>query len=137
MDDEDLKDAYGCDLWLGIGETAVPDMVVTPAGDLLTVDSRECLRQAILRRLITRPGEWATLPDYGIGAADYVKEKNNPAKREELRAKIIGGLTKDPRILRVDAVEIEVTPELLRIAVRVTPAQTGNPSPVFALLELR
>lgn len=136
-DSDDIAEAFGGDIWLGIGDVPNPDMMVTPAGDLLTVSQRECLRQAILRRIITRPGEWATLPDYGIGAADYIKEKNSPAKREELRAKIVGGLMKDTRIARVDAVEVEVSENMLRIAVRVTPARAGSDSPVFALINLQ
>ncbi len=136
-DADDTAEAFGHDIWLGLGDEPTPDMMVTPAGDLLLVTSKECLRQAILRRIVTRPGEWATLPDYGIGAADYVKERNSSAKREELRAKIIGGLMKDPRIARVDAVEVEVSENMLRIAVRVTPARAGNESPVFALIHLQ
>jgi hypothetical protein len=129
------QEILGTDIWLG-NVSSNPDTVLTSSGDLHIISGRECLRQAIIRRLITRPGEWATNPTYGVGATDYIRERNTQEKRDELKSKIRGQLILDPRISRVDGIEIEENNGLLRIAVRVTSKQLGEDSPIFALIEL-
>lgn len=74
------------------------DLHVTPDGDWMTVEGVEAMRQAIYRRLMTSPGEFAFRPDYGIGVPDYVKEESSQSTLDELASKIKGQLLRDRRI---------------------------------------
>ena len=112
---------FGKDLWFDVRQADGGNYEVTPAGDWKTVSGREALRQAIIRRIITDPGEWATLPDYGVGARMFVKARNTRATRDELTERIRGQLLQDPRIESVETVDVEITAESLRISVKVQP----------------
>lgn len=93
---------------------------VSPRGDWLTVDGIAALRQSILRRLITSPGEWAVRPTYGVGALDFVYETLTTARAAELRNRIRDQLTQDPRIQKANVVEVEQTAAgILRIRVQI------------------
>src|ERR1700760_714542 len=73
---------YGSDIWFDLAtpdNTGQADYVITPAGDFQMATGLQALQQALLRRLLTAPGEWQTLPDYGVGATQYVKAQNTPA----------------------------------------------------------
>lgn len=97
----ELRQLWGRDLfWDG-------DYAVSPAGDWLVVDREAALTQAIRRRVMTSPGEWETLPEYGIGAADFVKMGRTPAVVAELTERTRTQLPRDPRIDSVDRVDID------------------------------
>lgn len=104
------KDLYGKDLFFS------DDTQLNAAGDYLTVDEKEALRQAIYRRLITSPGEFAVRPGYGVGLGAYVKKRLTPALLDELRQKILDQLRQDDRIDKV----IEVVTESYTVS-----GQTG------------
>lgn len=112
---------FGKDLWFDVREAAGANYEVTAAGDWKTVQGHEALRQAIIRRIITDPGEWAALPGYGVGARMFVKARNTRATRDELSERIRGQLIQDPRIESVEAVAVEITAQSLRISVTVQP----------------
>lgn len=96
--------AFGRDIAFKAG-----DFELTPAGDYQTVEGLDNLRQALRRRLLTRPGEYRPRPEYGVGAQTYVKKPATGAKRDELRARIIEDFEGDPRVERVLDVAIEDT----------------------------
>lgn len=112
------------------------DYVVNAAGDWTAVTGREALRQSLLRRLITSPGEWQTKPDYGVGARQYVKAKNLLATRNELEARIRAQFLRDPRVERVDTVTVAQLDDGsagVKISVFVTPRgrlRSDRPLPV-------
>lgn len=119
---------YGADIWLNV---AAPDVqlgqahyVTNAAGDWTIVRGREALRQSLLRRLITNPGDWQTKPDYGVGARQYVKAKNTSSVRAELESRIRSQFAKDVRVFSVDLVTTtpldDGTPGV-KISVLVTP----------------
>ena len=112
---------FGRDLWFDVRQGASANYETTPAGDWKIVEGREALRQAILRRIITDPGEWATLPGYGVGARMYVKARNTRATRDELVERIRGQVLQDPRVESVEAVQVEILPDKVRIGVIVVP----------------
>lgn len=112
---------FGRDIWFDVRKGASANYEVTPAGDWKLVGGKEALRQAIIRRIITDPGEWQALPGYGVGARMFLKARNTRATRDELSERIRGQLLQDPRIERVDDVIVELTAGKLRIAVVVTP----------------
>lgn len=127
---------YGRDLWLAHSATGVVQRQITPHGDWLIVDGIEALRQAIIRRIITSPGEWKTLPGYGVGARDYVKARNIRATRDELTNRIRDQLMQDARIAKVEQVVVEASEHTLRINVQISPRALGNAARVGVTLEL-
>jgi len=112
---------FGRDIWFDVRKGEDANYEITPGGDWKLAEGKVALRQAIIRRLITDPGEWQTLPDYGVGARMFVKSRNTRATRDELAERIRGQLLKDPRVERVDDVFVEIGADFVRIAVVVTP----------------
>jgi len=113
---------FGRDIWLDV-RAAAPEYVVTAAGDWALVEGREALKQSLIRRLITDPGEWATLPGYGVGARRFVKARDTQAKRDELAERIRAQFGRDARVERVDSITITAlaSGDGLRVLVLVTP----------------
>lgn len=105
---------YGVDVWFDVSKpdsTGEANYVISPSGDLTLVTGREALRQSLIRRILTDPGEWPSLPDYGVGARQYVKGKNTASKRAELETRIRAQFLRDPRVLRVDLVTVAQLPD--------------------------
>lgn len=112
---------YGKDISYEVRDTVSPNMAVTPAGDWATIVGRECLRQSLIRRLITEPGEWTTNPTYGVGALSFVKARDTKGNRDELERLIRAQYAADPRVQSVDSVTLTRGENTLKISVRVTP----------------
>jgi hypothetical protein len=119
---------FGRDIWFDI---ASPDVqlgearyVVTPAGDWKPVTGEEALRQSLIRRLITNPGDLAWAPMFGVGAIQYVKARSVPSVRSELEGRIRSQFLADPRVQAVETVMISPLDDGspgIRILVTVTP----------------
>lgn len=136
---------FGEDIWYevtgdptGNGEG---DYVVTPSGDLQTATGREALRQSLVRRIITDPEEWPTLPNFGVGAGRYVKAKNTAAVRAELEAKIRSQFLRDPRVDTVDLVVVSPLDDGspgIKISVVVSPSgKLRTERPLSVQVEIR
>lgn len=114
------------------------DVKVTPAGDWLLVEKEEALRQAVLRRLITSPGEWKTRPDYGVGAGDFVRARHTQATLDELAGRIRDQLLRDVRIYAVEDIATEFEDGLLRINVAIKPrGEPKRAKPIVVSLEVK
>lgn len=136
---------FGEDIWLDI---AAPDVqlgeagyVITAGGDTAVATGREALRQSLMRRYITDPGEAPTMPDYGAGATQYIKAKNTPAVRAELEGRIRAQTLRDSR---VESVQLAIVEQLddgsdgIRISVLVVPkGRLRNDRPLSVQLEIR
>lgn len=85
------------------------ELQVGPDGDYITTEGVENLRQAILRRLIVRPGEYKFRPTYGVGIKTYVKKEMTVANLDELKRRIIENLGQDSRIEKVIEVNLQKT----------------------------
>jgi phage baseplate assembly protein W len=111
----------GEDIWLDLARTSGDghDRVVTPGGDWKLTSGDEALRQSLIRRLLTDPGEWVTVPDYGVGARRFVKAKLTQSSRDELKSRIRAQFLRDPRVEKISQVVIEGTEGMLRILVSV------------------
>lgn len=83
------------------------DLQVSSAGDYLTVEGYDSLKQAIRNRLITAPGEYAVRPDYGVGLGKWVKRRATKSDKDALRQLIIDQLAKEDRIQKVEDVLVE------------------------------
>lgn len=134
---------YGLDIWLDVSRpdaTGQAAYIVTPAGDLALASGREALRQSLLRRWITDPGEWQTLPNYGVGARQFVKGKNTAAERAELTTRVRAQSLRDPRVKSVDLVTVTPLDDGspgLRLSVQVTPVGSLGVQPLPVHLEIR
>ena len=131
--------AFGSDIWFDVSEGQDADMEVTPAGDWLPVEGTEALRQAVLRRIITNPGEWQTLPDYGVGARLFVKARNTPAARAELEERIRSQLGREPRVGSVEQVLVEQLDDNvgIKVSVQIVPAgETDRAIPIVASVQI-
>lgn len=116
---------FGRDLWFDVTATGA-NVEVSGAGDWVVVTGREALRQSIIRRLITDPGEFATLTDYGAGMRLFVKSRDTPAIRQEIEERIRGQLARDRRVAEVSQVVTERTDTgALQIFVQVLPVGAG------------
>lgn len=126
---------FGHDIWLDLASGALQRQVKHD-GDWLLVDGIEALRQAIIRRIITNPGEWTTLPDYGVGVRNYVKQKNTRANRDALAARIKDQISQDPRVAEVQDVVVESSEGSMKITVNVTPKARTSSNGVGVTLEI-
>jgi phage baseplate assembly protein W len=100
------------------------DLQVTASGDYALVSGMAALRQSILNRLVTAPGEYAVRPDYGVGVRKWVKKRLTRFEQDNLRQTIIEQLGQEDRIEKVNEVTVERddigTNTGVKISVRVT-----------------
>lgn len=100
---------FGEDIWYDVSHpdnTGYADLIVDAGGDWQDVTGIEALRQSLLRRLITNPGEWQTVPDYGVGARQYIKAPMTPSTLSELEARIRSQYLRDDRVEAIDSITI-------------------------------
>lgn len=135
----EINRLFGSDIWFDVTQGVQADLAVTAGGDWVPVSDDEALRQAVIRRIITNPGEWQTLPDFGAGARLFLKAKNTPSARQELEERIRGQLSQDVRVGRVTQVVVEFldSGQGLRISVQFLPAgQRQRREPLVASVEV-
>ena len=121
--DRDVRLLFGRDIAFDLTKNAGADFTVTASGDWASVEGERALRQAVIRRLITSPGEWATLPEYGAGMRNFIKKKLTTTARDQITDRIKSQLLRDPRIARVNNVELQSLDDTegLQVIVVVTP----------------
>ena len=91
-----MTEPYGTDIaWVDA------DLPVGTGGDYLTMTGEENLRQAIFRRLLTKPGAFRARPGYGAGVGTWVKKPRNRSTINELEQRIREQLALEPRIAEV------------------------------------
>jgi phage baseplate assembly protein W len=118
---------FGSDIWFDVSQpdqTGHANYVITPAGDVTMVTEHEALRQSLIRRYLTNPGDWKTAPNYGAGCRQYVKGKNTAAARAELESRVRAQSLRDPRVLTVDLATVtplEDGSPGIRLSVKITP----------------
>lgn len=112
---------FGRDISYDVRTAVTPNMDVTPAGDWALIEGRECLRQALIRRLITDPGEWTTNPNYGVGAVSFVKARDTRGNRDELERRIRSQFLADPRVKSVESVQVTRGNQQIKFSIRVIP----------------
>lgn len=76
-------------------------------GDYQTVDGLENYRRALIRRILTRPGEYRYRPDYGAGLLSFVRKPFNATNRAEIVKRITAQVSRDRRTEKVIRVDIE------------------------------
>lgn len=98
------------------------DFEVTAAGDYLTISGLANLREAIYRRLLTRPGEYKFVPGYGVGLPLYLKRKADSTTIDEIRTAVTEQLLHERRIDSVERVAIEFSDGKLNIGLIIKAA---------------
>lgn len=129
---------FGRDIYFDVTKETGGDTVTAPNGDWLLTRGRECLRQSLIRRIITSPGEWMTLPDYGVGARQFVKARNNRANQAELQNRIRSQLLQDERVEKVLDVRTDFSvADTVKIRVVVQPrGDSLNATPLNVYVEV-
>lgn len=79
---------------------------VTAQGDYGTDQGLVSYKKRIVRRLTTRRGAFAHLPNYGVGLLDEVKRLALPSTRQKIAADAEGQIRQEPETL---AVEVRIT----------------------------
>lgn len=97
---EELREAFGTDIFYE------SDYSLTHKGDYALVSGFKALRQAILHRLITKPGEYAFEPNYGIGIQSFVKKKIVQSTLDDLEIRIRTQLLREKRISGIRSLNI-------------------------------
>lgn len=92
-----------------VGEDIVftDDFLIAPNGDYVTATGRDMARQAVLRRLTVRPGEYRVHPEYGVGISSFVKKPLTSGNLDQLRQRIVDQLGQEPTIEKVLEVTID------------------------------
>lgn len=122
---------YGVDLWYDVTEGDDVDLHVTQAGDYLEVSGLEAFRQALIRRMVTDPGEWARLPNYGAGLRRMVKERATPDRIAEMQERCRSQAMQDDRTESVQDVVVKFIEDGIKLLLVVFPkAGPRRPSPL-------
>lgn len=102
--------------------------VIADDGDYATDQGPESLKKRVLRRLMTRKGAFAHLPNYGVGVPDEVKKLGTQAVLSRLRVDAEQQILEEPDVdqVRVGIFADSETPGLYRLRVAVRP-KLGSP----------
>ena len=96
---------------------------VDDAGDYAFDEGATNLKKRIIRRLVTRPGAFAHLPNYGVGVPDHGKRLALSSVVADLAAAAEAQIALEPEVARVRVVPVvdPNTPGLVRFRVLVKP----------------
>jgi hypothetical protein len=93
--------------------------------DYATVEGTDLLKKLILRRLITRPGEFSHLPDYGVGLA--VKEPMPQTNVSRLEKVIKDQVLKEPEVdVASVTVSVDAVNHIITVIIRARLKTTGQ-----------
>lgn len=96
------------------------DLGVMATGDLATVSGFSNLAQAIADRLRTVRGSLPEDPEYGSDLFDLISDPDTPAFRALARQIIRDAVVEDPRVARVDSVEVrKAAPDKIEFTVGI------------------
>lgn len=102
----------------------VGTLQVDAGGDLETVTGPELVRKLILRRLMTTPGDFFHLPEYGLGAR--LKEPLRLSDVPRFKAEVERQVLEEPEVEQVRATVTLSAQGVLSVVVRARLAQTGQ-----------
>jgi len=117
----------------GRGASVIP----TPTGDWPTVSGEQNLKGAVIRRIVTFPGEMTHRGGYGAGLTAQIETPSLPIRQARLTAAILDNLTRESRVesARVAISEDPTEPSLLYVDVTFQPIGDDESLAVVAELE--
>ena len=132
--DYDRVDAYkyGRDLYV---DPDTHDFVVDDGGDLAVVEGQENLRQAMLIKIWTRPGELKLHPWFGFGARPGEGIAIDLAARYHLQLR--DTILSDTRIEKINSLSVKITGDVLRAQVNMTPKEQDDSIDITARSPVR
>lgn len=122
-----MSNRYGNDLLLQDG-----DILSTANGDLFTAKDYEDKNQSTTRfdgyynmlfsmvnRILSQKGENPFHPDYGTNIPSLISSPNSTQLREDIETEIIDGLLEDPRVNKVNLVDVTQNGNQISVKVNV------------------
>ena len=98
------------------------DFLVTPSGDLDKISGLENLKLRLLHRLVTSPGAFIHLPNYGVGIKDFQNAPNTIGNQIKMTKRIDEQFILDEAVENVKGVTFikkDDRPQTVQIIVRV------------------
>ncbi len=106
------------------------DLQITTTGDLQSATEITESDQAVLRRLLTNPGEYIYHPDYGAGLPRYVGEDLSSGRYNELVALVTGQMQLEDTVAQTPPPDVtfqaDTAAGILYCTIQYTWAQTGQ-----------
>lgn len=102
------------------------DLLVSPTGDLATVDGPALGTERVLRRLMTNPGDYIWNPDYGAGLARFVGQPSDPAG---IQALILSQMILEASVVQAPEPVVGVQSDVegrLYVQIRYVDAETAS-----------
>jgi phage baseplate assembly protein W/LysM repeat protein len=123
VSDQTSRDVFGADIRLDKNG----HLDVGEAGDFVTVEGYENLKQAIEHRVVTPYGSLVYHPNYGSGLPAMIGEKNRSVGMGMARAALFESLSREPRINGITESCVEVSGDKIVIEVTVIPVEEKTP----------
>ncbi|VTR92933.1 Uncharacterized protein OS=Uncultured methanogenic archaeon RC-I GN=UNCMA_13360 PE=4 SV=1 [Gemmata massiliana] len=103
--------------------------------DLATVEGVGNLKQALLLRLMTRPGDLEALghPDYGSYLFELIGKPNTPTMHNQAKALFLRTLAQEPRIRGATTVDVQQDPADCNAIVIKAELEVANPTKTVRL----
>jgi phage baseplate assembly protein W len=102
------------------------DLTVTTGGDWGTLQGADSARQSVEREAVASPGDMPRRPDWGMGLRDSLMRGAARDVRDRQAAAVRRRLAANPRIQKVDVVDVSQRGDLAPGAVTVTISATAN-----------
>lgn len=93
-------------------------ILVDGTGDYAVDEGTVNIRKRIIRRLVTRKGSFAHLPDYGTSILDSVKQLARPGSAEALAAEAEAQIRLEPEVVGVSVQMVVVSPGIFKMVVK-------------------
>ena len=101
----------GEDIWAAqASETGAPEYVVTSSGDWTAVTGREAVQQSLIRRFLTKPGDYRVDPTYGAGLLAAAKKRMRRSDMDDISRRLRQQALADDRVNAVTSLTVESIP---------------------------
>ena len=121
----------GDDIWLDqVTETGDPEYAMTNNGDWASVSGRDAVQQSLMRRFLTKPGDYLVDPSYGAGLLAAVKSRMRQTDLDAIARRIRQQALADRRVRAVSAVTVSAlagTANGLKYSITVDLVADGRP----------
>ncbi len=107
-----------------------PDYAITNAGDWASVSGREAVQQSLMRRFLTKPGDYVVNPTYGAGLLAAVKSRMRQTDLDAIARRLRQQALMDERVRAVSAVTVSAlggTANGLKYSITVDLVADGRP----------